>query len=50
MVKTTHGRWVRATHTEYDVEYHALSRQYHLEMPLLSESLSPLMEYPTHQE
>lgn len=40
------GRWVRATHTEVLSEYPAYTRPYHLEMPLLKESLSSLMEYP----
>ena len=40
------GRWVRATHTEMLDEWPGHSRPPHLEMPLLTESMRDLMDYP----
>ena len=40
------GRWVRPTYTEWVQEYPDWSRPVHLEMPLLTEDLSALMDYP----
>lgn len=44
------GRWVRATHTEWCDTYPLYTRPYHLEMPLLTESLAPLLDYPHRDE
>ncbi len=44
------GRWVRATHTEWCETYPDHTRPYHLEMPLLTESLAPLLDYPHRDE
>lgn len=44
------GRWVRATHTEWCETYPVGSRPYHLEMPLLTEDLGELMDYPFQEE
>lgn len=40
------GRWVRASHTEMLSAYPEGSRPYHLEMPLLTEDMGALMDYP----
>ena len=42
-------RWARASHTEEGLVYPLWSRPYHLEMPLLTEDLGSLMQYP-HQD
>ncbi len=44
------GRWIHAKHTEWCDSYPNWTRPYHLEMPLLTESLAPLMDYPFHEE
>lgn len=49
-VLTQGGSWVRATHVEWLSEYPAYTRPYHLEMPLLTESVASVMDYPLRDD
>ena len=49
-VLQTGGRWIRATHTEWIEPYPDWSRPYHLEMPLLIEDMSCLLDYAYSHE
>ena len=44
------GWWRRATHKEWVQQFPLDSRPYHLEMPVHTDSVASLMEYPINQE